>query len=546
MYNMLLVDDETIILEGLSQNINWQDLDIQEVFTADNSLNAQECLCSHRIDLVITDIQMPGENGLALGETILQKCPYTKVIILSGYQNFSYAQQAVQIKAFRYLLKPVRYEDLEKVVREALHELQHELQGKKALENAKKLASQAYPLIRQNYLMNWLEKDAVHPWENLQEADEHGLCLTPAGQGYFIMIRLGQREESASQDELLHYAMLNLCQDMLEGQIVDFINAQQTHCFLFLTDVHGTFASSLSSFQRAIERLDWVLCSLENMTEGPIRIFWSKIHPLEELGTCYREMSRKALRFIGSSQNLVCSLENSERPVSAWEPSTLHSHPSFPTLIATGRALAALEWIDKTFEELSSHSGNCHDQCLYVYHMVVGTLIADSFQRQIGILAWGGESLEFMEEMGEDIVEDLRSQCKKLTSSYLENLNHALNGQEDWLIGQIKQYIANNIEDKLSITSLAAHFCYNATYLSRVFKAKTDVQLANYIVASKIAKAEELLRAGRSPTDTAAAIGYETYSHFSRTFKRQVGVSPKQYQDERCCFRKNGTNGASK
>lgn len=134
MYNMLLVDDETIILEGLSQNINWQDLDIQEVFTADNSLNAQECLSSHRIDLVITDIQMPGENGLALGETILQKYPYTKVIILSGYQNFSYAQQAVQIKAFRYLLKPVRYEDLEKVVREALHELQHELQGKRLLK----------------------------------------------------------------------------------------------------------------------------------------------------------------------------------------------------------------------------------------------------------------------------------------------------------------------------------------------------------------------------------------------------------------------------
>ncbi len=534
MYNLLLVDDETIILEGLSQNIEWAKLDIQDVFTADNSPKALECLRSHRIDLVITDIQMPGEDGLALGETIMRNYPYTKVVILSGYQNFSYAQRAVEIKAFRYLLKPVRYEDLEKTAGEALLELNQELQGKAALERAKKLALQAGPLMRQHYLVNWLEKDAVRPWEDLKEADEHGLHITPADQGFFVLIRLSRRTRTISHDEILHYAMLELCQEMLsEGnRIGDFLNSQQIHCFLFLLDANRARTANRSSFQRAIERLEWVLCSLENMIDGSIRIFWSDLHPLDKLGECYRKLNRKALRFSGNSQNLVCGPESSGQPGSAWEPSALHSHPSFPTLIATNQSAAALEWIDKAFEDFGQHNSNCHDQCLYIYHMVTGTLIADSFQRRISIQDWGGTSLDFMEEMGADVVENLHCQCHKATSLYLEHLNCIQNGQEDYLISQIKQYVGENTDSRLSIASLAAHFSYNATYLSRVFKAKTGELLASFIVTTKITKAQELLRAGYLPSDTAAAVGYETYSHFSRTFKRVVGVSPKQYQED--------------
>lgn len=539
MYNLLLVDDEATILEGLSHNIDWTRLDIQEVFTAKNTPCAMEILHGHRIDLVITDIQMPGEDGLTLGEAILHNHPYTKVIILSGYQSFTYAQRSINIKAFRYLLKPIRYEELEGVVTEALRELQLELQKKAALERARKQALQAVPVFRRQYLASWLEKDTAHPWEDRSEVEEYGLHIAPGDYGFFVMIRLGQQAKGISQEELYHYVMLELCKDMLleENRMTHFLNSQQIHCFLFLMDgpeeeaSTGEPAAIRSFFHRTVERLEWVLCSLENLMAGPIRIFWSFPHPLKELGECYRELNRKLLRFSGNSQNLVCGPEMLEHSSAAQEPASLHSHPSFPTRVATGQAQAALDWIDRVFQELSQQTSNCHDQCLHIYHIVIGTLIADSFQRGIGISDWGENFLDFLEEMGAAVVEELHGRCRAITAQYMEHLSNRQKNQEDRLIGQIKQYIRDNSAERVSLSRLAAHFCYNATYLSRVFKTKTGVLLTDYIIQVKMDKAQELLRAGTLPTDAAAVMGYDTYSHFSRTFKRVVGVSPKQYQD---------------
>ena len=138
MYNLLLVDDEPYILEGLRYNINWENLDIQEVYQAENGEDALKILSAHKIDLVITDIRMLGMDGLSMSEQITQQWPYTKIIILSGYRTFEYAQRAISTHIFRYLVKPVRYEELEQAAGEALAELQADLQKKSVLENTQK------------------------------------------------------------------------------------------------------------------------------------------------------------------------------------------------------------------------------------------------------------------------------------------------------------------------------------------------------------------------------------------------------------------------
>ena len=188
MFNLLLVDDEPNILEGLSNNIDWSQLDIHEVFTAGCVQQAKEILYRHRVDLVITDIEMPGQDGLTLGEMILHDYPYTKVIVLTGYQNFSYAQRSVDIRVFRYLLKPVRYEELQQVAGAALTELQKELKNKAELETAKRQVRQALPVFQRQYLQRWLEKDAARPYDNPEEAEgllrgDLSLCYAEAMRG---------------------------------------------------------------------------------------------------------------------------------------------------------------------------------------------------------------------------------------------------------------------------------------------------------------------------------------------------------------------------
>ena len=100
-FHLLLVDDEPHILNGLSYNIDWKELNISEVYTAGSTDAALVILENHRVDVVITDIQMPGDDGLILGSEVLRQYPYTKVIILSGYSDFSYAQRSEHIIALR-------------------------------------------------------------------------------------------------------------------------------------------------------------------------------------------------------------------------------------------------------------------------------------------------------------------------------------------------------------------------------------------------------------------------------------------------------------
>lgn len=95
----------------------------------------------------------------------------------------------------------------------------------------------------------------------------------------------------------------------------------------------------------------------------------------------------------------------------------------------------------------------------------------------------------------------------------------------------IRQSISEHIAEHISVSDLAARLSYNPSYLSRIFKEQTGMPLQDYITQVKIDAAKVMLSQGISAGDVARAVGYENYPHFSRAFKRVVGVSPKQYQE---------------
>lgn len=87
MYNLLIVDDERVVVDGLAKNIDWEGLNIDKVFKAYNGKEAIEIINKRRLDIVIADIKMPEMTGLELAKQIREKWPLVKVIILSGYEE---------------------------------------------------------------------------------------------------------------------------------------------------------------------------------------------------------------------------------------------------------------------------------------------------------------------------------------------------------------------------------------------------------------------------------------------------------------------------
>ena len=124
MYQLLLVDDERSIVDSLSITIPWEKVGVLKTFKAYSAYEALEILAENSIDIVITDIRMPGMSGIELIAEIHTRWKRVKCVLLSGYDDFSYAQQAIRYGTSDYLLKPVKDEDLMDAVKEIVKQLE--------------------------------------------------------------------------------------------------------------------------------------------------------------------------------------------------------------------------------------------------------------------------------------------------------------------------------------------------------------------------------------------------------------------------------------
>ncbi|WP_312645068.1 response regulator [Hydrogenoanaerobacterium sp.] len=137
MYKVLLVDDESIIVEGLTRIVPWERYDCEVIGSANDGIEGAQAIRRHKPDILFTDIRMPGEDGLGMLAGIKSEFPDLQVTVLTGFRDFSYAQRAIRLGVTRFLLKPSKMDELE----EALSTMTKNLQrvgktGKQAEEQA--------------------------------------------------------------------------------------------------------------------------------------------------------------------------------------------------------------------------------------------------------------------------------------------------------------------------------------------------------------------------------------------------------------------------
>lgn len=120
MIEILLVDDEPYVTESLARTIPWDEIGVKQVHQAASGAEALEILEQQDIDIMVTDISMPGMSGLQLIETVSERWPDIRSILLTGFSDFQYAKKAIQLQAFDYILKPVSDEEFINSISERL------------------------------------------------------------------------------------------------------------------------------------------------------------------------------------------------------------------------------------------------------------------------------------------------------------------------------------------------------------------------------------------------------------------------------------------
>ena len=126
MYRVVLIDDERLIVEGLSRVVKWADYGCEVAATAEDAVTGAEIIRKIQPDILFTDIRMPGQDGLTMLAGLRSEFPDMQVTVLTGYRDFSYAQEAIRLGVTRFLLKPSKMDEINEALQTMTERLKKE------------------------------------------------------------------------------------------------------------------------------------------------------------------------------------------------------------------------------------------------------------------------------------------------------------------------------------------------------------------------------------------------------------------------------------
>ncbi|GMK39281.1 hypothetical protein PCCS19_23350 [Paenibacillus sp. CCS19] len=534
MYRVLIVDDQYFALMGLKQGVNWQVLGVDDVRLAENVENAVEVLEQHAVDLLICDIEMPGKNGLDLLAWAEKHSPNTVTIMLTCHADFEYAQRALHLGAFHYLLKPVDYEQLNKAASEALAEVRRQQEQRKfelLMQGYQRKWDHQLPLLVERFWQDILsQRSSLHPTSLQRSAEIYGLELRPGDRYILMLMGLEQWKEnlSARDEAIMEYALRNLAGELvlrgLEGVVF------QDHASLNLAIVYerndgapvgGALEHNCRQFLSECERL--LHCSMSIYISPPVM--------LPEIVGAYAYVTEREQRNIRRSRQVFT-------PEKALMHDTKQQMPAAAPLYvftewATVLELGELEELDRRVRQwfgegkTDGWTEESHRQLIHGVLFVIHAVLA---KKGLSL----HESAELKQLTDKENYPKHSIALKDWTRECFRSAVRLLQTSQcvsSTVVAKIRQYVRSRIGEEITREELAAHVYLNPAYLSRMFKKETGLSLSDAIIQERIQEARRMLEETEYKiSDIAEKVGYASLGSFSNLFKRVVGVTPQQYR----------------
>lgn len=514
MYKVLIVDDERMIRLGIQRAIPWGSLQVDEVFAAGSAGEALELLAAHAIDLLITDISMSEMTGLDLIGRIREQETDMRVIVLTGYDRFDYAQQALKLSVHDFLLKPVDEDELEQSIRTQLALLQEQ-------RDAAVSASSRADGVRQQYqldeVMEELFTGKIPDSSRVQRLfQELKLDMHQKMQAGMVMPdRVSEEDEEGRAFRMRN--IQNLCMDMLDarGLGITFCDRSgQILLVFFIQEENGDgeeLAAELAEIlQEEYEiRVRLVIGSVVNGAEQ-LYISWNDAqNSLNSERKEFQDMvirSRTDRKRADIFQDVFREFKGAMAGSAADAEKALHIF---------GRFRMAVE----SYNLSARYTQQC---CFELASVMAFSCLNDS----------GNRSEENLNALMKALNGVPRETACETTEAFLERLFSTRSGNDHEVIRKAKAHIREHLGEDLSVAGLAAELYVTPNYLSRLFKRITGEGCNEYIVRKRIEKAKALLEATTMKVgEIAQHVGYTDMNYFSLAFKKHTGMSPTKYRN---------------
>jgi len=525
-FHVLIVDDEIHSIRGIQASVNWRNLTISSVYTANNLTQAQEVFLKNKVDLLLCDIEMPKGSGLDLLKWVREHYPKTEVIFLTCHSIFSYAKQAMELKSFGYLLKPVDYKELEEVISEALEKIKkdHSLQ---LLERSYlQLKETHHSVLKERFWLDLIKQAVVSTKEKIDDhMKNHHIYYTDSTTFLPLLFHVQRWKKELSvheekvKENALQIALVELIsKNNMEADVVTIENGSVSVILPLTSSVNlDVLIEKINPF--LIQFSQYFLCDLCCYIGKQVYIqeVTSMVKSLQELDRNNVTVTNQTILYRNKKSSICSSLYF---PSDEWT-----------MLMKNGPK-------EKLLDEITTYFLNWQKQdyitaqSLHIFYQDFLQLIFYVLQVN-GIQANQVYSQNLLTEKPKTVLKSLSSLQEwvlYITDVAMTQLH--VPQEKGNVVDIVKQYIQKHLgEFRLTREEIANHVYLNPDYLTRVFKKQTGLSISDYLKLQRIEYAKKLLVETTLPvSEIALSAGYSNFSYFSTIFKKETKLNPMEYR----------------
>lgn len=507
---MLIVDDEPIICEGLRLTIEWEALGVDVIGEAYDGEEALQMTRENGADIVLTDIRMGEMDGLQLTERLKREFPRVRVVMISGYEDFEYARQAMRLGVTDYLLKPVNVDELVQVVKGIVAELREDGPSGNSDEDLLWLSGAVRPSS---------SSELSPPPQTL-----HGACfrmiasqLSDFAEGYSRMPDDEYRDVQRQWMELIRGRLS--ASGIRDISVFDHKNVLYTLAMSDRQMEDEPMRRLLEEAMRAWEGAGRLVCGVSRSYRGLEQTASASAEAREAL-QCHVLDDRPAL--LPDDRYFLLK----DRPKSDYDSKAILNRLVSFLFKQDADEVASL--IHEMFETLAA-ARLLLPEAVQIYDELLALLRQRLRQSGLTDLEHGRTSpidlhLNNSYASIEEIAVDEMKQLIELIDLHGLDKSH-------WIIEKAKQYMNEQYDHDIKASEVAGWLKISPGYFSFIFKQSTGKSFKEYMNELRIDHAKHLLATTHDKVfEIAEQVGYKEYKYFVSVFKSYTGITPKEYR----------------
>jgi two-component system response regulator YesN len=546
MYKLILVDDEEDVREGVVREIDWDAIGFEVIEKAENGREALEMVERLQPDVVVTDIQMPFMDGLQLAEAIRERFPTIKLIILTGHDEFEYAQRAIKLHIDEYVLKPFYSQELINALLKVKGHIQEEVAHRENVQLLMEHYRKSMPVLKENFLATLMNRKLPRE-EVVEKAANYGIEISGTSFVAAVMSidgvlipeeELENREELSksvslkySPDQALKYfALLNITEEIVDKRRLGLVFMHNDQVVVLAVRESEDRETALQETMKVLEE---VRQNVEKYLKFTLTVgIGTVMKDVTKISYSYEDAVLALDYRLILGNNRIISIDDVEmRTVEKVRFDDVKEH-ALTRCIKVGTNQEIRETMDELFQGIEG-AVSVKDYQIYLLEILTCILKAAKDSNLNVDEVFGDNFIPFTEINKFTSLEEAKKWLAELCASMMNHIATDRQYTYKNLVEMAKDYTKNHYhEGDITINKVCGHLHISAGYFSSIFKKETKMTFVNYLNHIRMEAAKEMLRStDMKALEIAEKVGYADANYFSFSFRKNVGVSPKEYRN---------------